>query len=307
MLHTMTVKKRKLPTGIAVLDVGGTFLKAGVINNEYGIVTEPIEAKAEAQAGADWIIDTMGDLLTKVTEDARSTGLDVSAAAVCIPGPFDYCTGVSKMSHKLTGIHSVDLRSPLQSRLELDVIFLNDADAFGRGVSVLDHDLRGQVVGITLGTGIGSAFLVDGELTTDAPGVPPDGEIWLSPFHSGIFEDYVSAAAVARQYRKIAKGRETSVREIAERARAGEEAAITTFRSFGELLGEGLGLFLADFAPDRIAVGGKIARAWDLFGDITVDGYRQATSTDTPFFSYAGRHAAIIGAGDAALASRADC
>src|SRR5688572_21060975 len=82
---------------------------------------------------------------------------------VAVPGPFDYERGISLVRHKLLELHGVDLRSELAAALGFapsSIRFLNDAAAFALGEWWVGA-ARGhrRAVGITLGTGLGSAFL----------------------------------------------------------------------------------------------------------------------------------------------------
>jgi hypothetical protein len=129
-----------------------------------------------------------------------SAGLGpVEGASLAFPGPFEYENGISRMTHKLPYLFGVDLRQALAARFvwqPAQVRFLKDASAFllgeigagaAKGVS--------RAVGITLGTGIGAAFAVDGRVVTEGKGVPPGGEIWDLPYQGGIAPVTSSAPA----------------------------------------------------------------------------------------------------------------
>jgi glucokinase len=118
----------------------------------------------------------------------------------------------------------VDLRQALAARfgwLPSQVRFLKDASAFllgeigagaAKGVS--------RAVGITLGTGIGAAFAVDGHVVTGGKGVPPGGEIWDLPYQGGIIEDSVSTRGLRASY-KLRTGEDREVAELAKTASDG--------------------------------------------------------------------------------------
>ena len=96
-------------------------------------------------------------------------------------GPLWVCLieGVEKYG----AIHGVDIRADLQARLhlrDLPILFRNDAEAavVGEARYGAGRDYR-RLIGVTLGTGCGSAFLEDGLPVTKGPGVPPNG--WLYP------------------------------------------------------------------------------------------------------------------------------
>ena len=142
---------------------------------------------------------------------------------LAVPGPFDLLAGISLMRHKLPYLYGIDLRRALAARFGLQpaqVCFLNDADAYLLGeIGAGAARGFGRAVGLTLGTGIGSAFAVKSRLVTEGPGVPQGGEIWNLPFKSGIVEDFVSARAIVGNYE-----RRTGVkREVIDLAAAAPE------------------------------------------------------------------------------------
>jgi glucokinase len=184
-----------------------------------------------------------------------------------MPGPFDYAEGVSWMKHKMPFLYGVNVRHMLAKQLgwkDEQVHFLNDAAAFLSG-EIGAGAARGisRTVGITLGTGIGSAFAVDGYLVTDGPGVPHGGEVWNLPFEDGIVEDLISTRSIQQGYEECT-GHEREVAEIAAGA-AQDPAAVEVFKEFGRDLGRVLRTLLHDFGPDVVVLGGGISHAAPLF------------------------------------------
>jgi glucokinase len=184
-----------------------------------------------------------------------------------MPGPFDYAAGVSWMRHKLPYLYGIDLRKALAERFGWQpeqVHFVNDAAAYLLG-EVGAGAVRGvpRVVGITLGTGIGSAFAVDGRIVAEGFGVPPGGEIWNLPYEDRIVEDFLSTRAIQHAYRERT-GQECEVASIAAKADKNPEAA-EVFTEFGRDLGLALRTLLRQFAPDVVVLGGGISRSAHLF------------------------------------------
>jgi glucokinase len=184
-----------------------------------------------------------------------------------MPGPFDFDTGVSLMRHKLPHLYGVSLRQLLAERFGWQagqVRFVHDAAAFllgeigagaARGVS--------RAVGITLGTGIGSAFAINGRVVTEGRGIPPGGEIWNLPYEGGIVEDLLSSRAIQLNYQR-STGLLPDVAKIAAAAASDPDSA-AAFRLFGRHLGLALRMTLSPFAPDAVIVGGGISRSAHLF------------------------------------------
>ena len=144
------------------------------------------------------------------------------------------------------------------------VVFINDAAGYLLGEIAAGAASEGhRVVGITLGTGVGSGFAIDGEIVTSGTGVPPGGEIWNVPWGKGIFEDAISTRAIQATYRSLT-GTTLEVKQIAEQA-ASDRNAAETFRRFGQEFGAVLKAIYDGFHPDLFVIGGAIARSASLF------------------------------------------
>jgi glucokinase len=249
---------------VGALDVGGTHVTAGLVDVAAGSVDEGSRLRLPLpDAGRP------PELLAAITGAARSVAAPgVVRFGVAVPGPFDYQAGVSRMNHKLRGLRGIDLRSALAEALGLDdpgqVGFLNDADAFVLGEwwagAARGHS---RVVGVTLGTGLGAAFIADGRLLRAGRGVPPGGAMYELTFRGAPVEDTISRRGLLGLYQDGAAG--IDVEQVAAQASAGEPAARSAFRELGQALGDFLAPWLQAFEPSCLVVGGSIARSWALF------------------------------------------
>ncbi len=124
--------------------------------------------------------------------------------ACAVPGPFDYSGGISLVEHKLRSIHGVDLGAALAAGLDLPrdaISFVNDADAFLLGESWIGAAAgHRRAVGVTVGTGLGSAFLADGRIVSEGATVPPGGEIHLLEHRARPVEETISRGALISRY-----------------------------------------------------------------------------------------------------------
>jgi glucokinase len=248
---------------VLTFDVGGSHVSAAVCHgSDYRL--GPV---VSAHYGSVETSDGFVDLLCRLGAEAAVGCAERSGAALAVPGPFNFQAGVSLMRHKLPYLYGIDLRHALAARLGClpeQVLFLNDAAAYLLG-EIGAGAARGfrRVVGFTLGTGIGSAFAVDGALVTSGPGVPPGGEIWNQPYENGIVEDRISGRAIVSSY-ESRTGKTCTVAELA--AAAPHDAAATdAFAEFGWHLGQVLHTLLAGFHADVVVLGGGIARSPGLF------------------------------------------
>jgi glucokinase len=256
---------------VLTFDVGGSHVSAAVCfpgDYHLGPVASALHQSISTSAGFVDLLSNLGSQAAGGPDgDPNGDFAGGIAATLAVPGPFDLEAGVSLMRHKLPYLYGVDLRHALAARFGCgfdQVRFLNDANAYllgevgagaGRGYN--------RVIGLTLGTGIGSAFTIGGRLVIEGPGVPKDGEIWNLPYESGIVEDYVSGRAITAAYARRS-GKRFSAAEVAAAAPA-DPAARDAFTELGDHLGGVIDTLLAGFGADAVVVGGGISRASDLF------------------------------------------
>jgi glucokinase len=112
-------------------------------------------------------------------------------------------------------------------------------------------------IGLTLGTGLGSAYYSNGEVK--------DANLWCSPFKNGIAEDYLSTRWFTMRYREVTGNTVSGVKELVSLST--DSSVIKIFDEFGT----NLGLFLRDMTAKRqadvIVIGGNIAHAFKFFHD----------------------------------------
>ncbi|GAA3884086.1 ROK family protein [Streptomyces sedi] len=252
---------------VPVLEIGGTHVTAALVAPGAARVAARRRAPLDGRGPA-------GEILAAVTGCAWALAAVHPTAAgaawgVAIPGPFDYARGVGEF----TGVGKFDsLRGVAVGRALTEglpgppgrVAFVNDARAFLLGewhAGAARHHRR--CVGITLGTGVGSAFLADGALVTSGPGVPPEGRVDLLTIGGRPLEETVSRRALLARY-----GGEPGldVRALAARARAGEERSRRVVREGFAALGRALAPVLTSFGATGLVVGGSMAGSWDLVG-----------------------------------------
>jgi glucokinase len=279
---------------VLVYDVGGSHISAAVFDNDSCSIAQ------EASAGypSEQSTETFLNVLHSLAATAMEATPGVRGASLAMPGPFDYDAGVSWMQHKLAYLYGFDLRGALAGHFgwpKSSIRFLNDAAAFLMG-EVAGGAARGvsRVVGITLGTGVGSAFTINGHIVREGAGVPPGGEIWNVPYQGGIVEDRISTRAIQKSYRERTGG-EREVAAIAASA-AGDPLAADVFSEFGRNLGVALREVLSQFGPQAIVLGGGIARSAHLF---LAAAQQEIGEVPQLRISSLGDHAPLVGAGAA--------
>lgn len=253
---------------VGALDIGGTHVSAARVDIASASVDprSRISERLPALGGRAELVAAV----TRVTRSIAEPG--IAGLGVAVPGPFDYSGGISEMTHKLDGLRGVDLRSELRAASDLQdsaaIRFLNDAEAFLLGEWWAGAARRhNRAVGVTLGTGLGSAFSENGEIVRSGAEVPPHGELYRLRFRGAPVEETISRAALIGAYGALPDP-DIDVEQIADRAVAGERNARRVFVDLGVALGEFLTPWVQAFRPSCLVVGGSIARSWTLFGGV---------------------------------------
>lgn len=171
-----------------------------------------------------------------------------------------------------------DLAGELAARLHLPAYITNDANAaalgewrWGAGREVDDFLM------VTLGTGLGSGFIVQGELLHGASGHAGElGHICVDPGGrrcncglKGCLETWVSAGGMMRTAREVGldlgpwlrEGEDAAPLHLFRAAEAGNEIAARVFERTGEVLAQGLATAIHLVSPGRVVLGGGVMRA----------------------------------------------
>ena len=281
---------------VIALDVGGTSVKSALVAPGGQIVGKPSVTPIDSSSEAENILKTFAQIISTHLGETHTSHL--LGVALGFPGPFDYAAGICLIEgvEKYGAIYGVNMRDALRARLDLrdlPIVFRNDAEAsvVGEARYGVGRDYR-RLIGVTLGTGCGSAFLVDGVPVTSGPGVPPNG--WLYPvLFRGLRADDVFSRRGLEARLQAAGITERDVKDAAAAARVGDGGARQVFEAFGADLGSFLNSHAVAFAAEAVLVLGQIAGAMDLFGPPL----RQALSVPA-LPGERGLDAALLGAAD---------
>ncbi len=242
-----------------VLDIGGSSIKSGRVHcrEVEGFRKDDYDARADG-----------GTILAVYRSVVRAHFAEadgaISEVVLAHPGPFDYERGVCLVEGvaKLEGLHGMDLRAALGPELPpgCGLRFLNDAAAAIRGEARYGagRPYR-RLIGVTLGTGFGSAFVIDGEVVREGDGVAGGGELYHLPWRGGIADESFSSRGLLEWLRAYGFTGATT-REIHGRACASGLA------SFGVELGRFLSPLAEAFRAECVLILGGIANLYAAFG-----------------------------------------
>jgi len=261
--------KQRLAIGV---DVGGSHISSTVVDLATGeILRETFsERSVDNQAQAAVIISEwtscLRETIGRIPASAKLTGIGFA-----MPGPFDYVNGIALFKGvpkygNLYGFNVADaMRSSLELPEEFSFRFINDASSFAIGEAWAGKAAGSRrSMAITLGTGLGSAFIEDKIPVVDGPLVPHLGCVWHLPYEKLIADDYFSTRWFLNEYRAITGEEVSGVKELAQIAVADKKAA-ELFLRFGRNLGHFLAPWLKGFGAEVLVIGGNISNAGLLF------------------------------------------
>lgn len=277
-----THSRMRTPDGlIAGVDIGGTAVKIALVTREGALVAEceiPTPVELEPAAAVETIADAVASLAGERA---------LAAAGIGCAGLVSAREGVVHLSPNLPRWREVALGPWAQARLALPVAVLNDANAFALAEARIGagRDLS-PVIGLTIGTGIGGAIVIDGQLVGGCHGFGGEvGHMSVDAFgppcpcgNRGCLELFVGRRPLVADYLARARwepgsplyestsGDRAAVtpRHIHAAAAQGDTLAREVFARAGEVLGAALANLSNLIDPAAFVIGGGVAQAGEL-------------------------------------------
>lgn len=256
------------------IDLGGTNVSMGVVNDSGEIIARlTIETRVIEGFGA--VVKRISEASLKLIE---STG-GVDGVGIGSPGSIEHKRGVVRFSPNFPDWIDVPLAPELEKRLGIKVVLENDANAFvvgekwfGKGKGYTD------IIGITLGTGVGGGVISNGQLLRGSTGiaaelghivVDPDGYLCGCGNH-GCLETIASATGISRLAKEWKERypksdlRDFSAKSVMSAARDGDALGLKVLDRVSNALGIAIGNLIHIFNPQLIVIGGGVSRAGEV-------------------------------------------
>lgn len=235
---------------IIAIDLGGTKIRAGLINN--GNVDKILYELCNAKGSEQDVIDQICAMIDSLMNP------EVKAIGIGVPSVVDAEKGIIYDVVAIPSWKEVHLKEILEAKYGLPVSVDNDCNCFAIGVARYGEAKPfTNSVCVTLGTGVGSGIIIDHKLYRGSN--TGAGEIGSIPYLDRDYEYYCSS--------RFFEGKGTSGKEAAEAAAKGDEKALAIWKEFGMHVGKLLEMILFAFDTDAVVIGGSIANAFDLFKD----------------------------------------
>ncbi|PVZ08948.1 ROK family protein [Actinomycetospora cinnamomea] len=261
------------------VDVGGTSVRAGVVDGEGTVLAE---ASAPTADDPDALDDAVAGLVGRL-----GAGHPVAAVGLAVAGFVDPDRRTVAFGAHLPW-RDDPVADRLAARLGLPVVLEHDANAAGLAEHRVGAAAGASVaVLVALGTGIGAALLLDGTVFRGAHGVAPElGHLTVvrdgrpCPCGKrGCLERYCSGTALGRSAEELVnatddfsllrapweRAQPITGRDVARAAEQGDELACRVVDEFADWLGQALALVADVFDPDVVVVGGEVSASADLY------------------------------------------
>jgi glucokinase len=245
------------------IDIGGTAIKLGRFDTS-GQCLQSLTIATPQPSLPGSVRDAILAALPEIQGNAKAIGIGC-------PGPADRPGKVAILGINLVGWDHVPLGEWMESATGLPTAIANDANCAGIG----EHWLGAaqgcdNFILLTLGTGVGGAIFIHGQLFTGSYGAAGElGLIALRPEgpacrsgNQGSLEQHLSIGSIQSRMGKTPA-------QLSALAAAGDQSALAFWRSYGRDLGIGLANHIYVLTPEMICIGGGICDASEYFLDAT--------------------------------------
>jgi len=265
------------------IDIGGTGTKFGIVDRD-GNVLFSSEISTKKHTTVDSFIDELYTALSELIERSGGSGR-IKGIGVGAPNG-NFYTGTIEYAPNLPWKGIIPLAELLETKFKLPVTLTNDANAAAIG-EMMYGAAKGMkdFIMITLGTGVGSGIVANGQLIYGHDGfagelghtiVIPDGRFHKGTGKKGPLEAYASATGVRLTAIEIlAKSTEPSLlrdvpedkldsKSVYDAAVQGDKVALEIFEFTGKILGLALANAIMFSSPEAIILFGGLTKAGDL-------------------------------------------
>jgi len=241
-----------MAAGMLAVDLGGTRMRVAAFDASGKLVHKQVAPTPRREPAA---------LPRAMREVAAASGLEIAGAVAGVPGPVNYAAGTVVCLPNLPDWQESISAGALSEALQVPVCLANDADLaalgehrFGAGQGVAD------MLYVTSSTGVGAGVILNNRLLRGRFSLAEAGQMIIERATGGTVESLGSGSALER-----ITG--ASGADVAERAKAGDEAALRAFRDVAGALAVGVFNLVHCFMPERVVIGGGVSQAGDLLLD----------------------------------------
>jgi len=257
------------------IDLGGTKIEGVVLkSNDPEDILCRIRVGTEQEGGYEHIVSQVALLISKMKAE---TGLSPTKIGMGTPGTTDPVTGLLKNSNT-TALNGMPLQKSLETAVRVPFIMSNDANCFAMAEAhlgaVTELDSTPQVViGLILGTGVGSGIVVNGQVINGIHGIGgewghntliPDGDTCYCG-KKGCVEKVIAGPSLEKYYQSKS-GVKKKLKDIVTDARSGtDEHAKATIDRLLSYFGLAISSVINVLDPEVIVIGGGVGNIDELY------------------------------------------
>ena len=267
------------------VDMGGTNIRIGVVN-QYGEVKNKRLIFTHAELGKESVVERLIELIQSTYKNGVQES-EIVGLSLAVPGPYDINSGIFYNPPNLPGWDQFHFRDILEKHLHMPISIINDGNAAALGEYRYGAGKNfSNLVYLTLGTGVGSGTIINGELLLGARGFAPEfGHMTIDKNgpvcncgNVGCLEAFASGTAISKITReKIENGNHSILNEmcagqinlidakmVGRAAENGDSLALLIMQEAGSNLGIGLVNIIHSFDPEIIVLGGGLSESLDI-------------------------------------------
>lgn len=243
------------------VDLGGTAIKLGRFT-ETGVCLQALTVATPQPALPEAVAAAIAAAIEQVDLESQ-----VIAIGVGTPGPADTAGRIARLAINLPGWQNIPLADWLEAKTGRPTVLENDANCAVLGEAWLGAGRKFRhLILLTLGTGVGGAVILNGELFVGRNGAAGElGLVTLNPDgppcnsgNNGSLEQYASIRAIQRR-----TGLDPV--ELGARAKAGDPEALAFWQAYGRDLGAGLASSIYVLTPEAVVIGGGVCGSAEFF------------------------------------------
>jgi glucokinase len=237
-------------SGVLAIDMGGTKIALGIVVDDTLI--NHMEVKVPNEISKPALLELFTNSIDQLITD------EITAIGIGVPGLVDKTSGVIYDLLNVPSWDQVPLGDHLKSKYDLPVYIDNDANCFALAEYHLGHHQSHDLVGLTLGTGLGAGIISNGHLISGKSGGA--GEFGMMPYLDHFIEYYACGQFFENVHQ--VKGD-----DVYARARNGDDHALAMYRELGGHIGYAISIIRLALDPDLIVMAGSVAKGFDYFKD----------------------------------------
>lgn len=232
------------------VDLGGTNIRVGLVDNEM-LVSKITGDSPSAMT----LEESKVYIISKICE-AFILNKNIKGIGIGVPSVVDVDEGIVYNVANIPSWKEVHLKRLLENEFHVPVAVNNDSNCFVLGEQIFGKGRNFKnVVGITLGTGVGAGLIINDKLYCGSN--TSAGEIGTIPYLDKVYEEYCGSNFFIEM--------KTTGKKVYEGAIAGDTQALNCWKSYGKHLGNLLQTALFAYDPDAIILGGGISKAYPFF------------------------------------------